>query len=74
MQKQWEATLNPTCEVKRSLTRLRALEDNDNGGKAKDVELAFLAASNVCWNRSVILVVAINYFSNIGLSINIRTY
>ena len=53
LQKQWEAALNPTCETKRALTRLRALEDSDKGGKARDAELAFLASSSVCWNRSV---------------------
>ena len=53
LQKQWEAALNPTCETKRALTRLRALEDSDKGGKARDAELAFLSSSSVCWNRSV---------------------
>ena len=49
--KQWDAALNPTCEAKRSLGRLRALEGSYNEGKGRDAELTFLANSSVCWNR-----------------------
>jgi hypothetical protein len=47
----WEASLNPACEAKRSLNRLRDLESQEVNGKGTEAELAFLMNSSVCWKR-----------------------
>ena len=55
MLQQWERSLNPTSEYKKSLARLANLDEDRNDdntleGKARDLELNFLSTC-VSWRR-----------------------
>ena len=64
LQQKWEFALDPTCEVKRSLNRLKAMERASSAGCHRDAELAFLAHSSACWNRSSLMLFLLLHFFN----------
>ena len=68
LHQKWEFALHPACEAKKSLNRLRAYKRASSDGCHRDAELAFLAHSNACWNRSSILFFSFTLFYSYFIS------